>query len=503
MFGINGSIETSAYTGAAAYNIRGKTIHSAYSINCTNTNMEMSQISRDKLTRRMRHTVALLFDERSMIPADVLGATERNVALTCHGGNKQKDKWGGIPVVLFFGDDFQLPPVQIMGKGKGAFNAIDYKADKYKKISSVEIKGIEEFIRLSKEAFILQNNERIQKDQNEFKEILDRVRIGKPTEDDKDIILSLSIHKIPKKIREEYESNTDTLNLFATREMCYEYNFKKLKEHNSEENPVAFLKHKLPKHYHLDHSDHNAIPQVTCFSRGCKVSIKGKNFCPILGLYNGAIGTVMEIVYKPGESPNTGNLPLYVAVDFPSYLGHKKEFGGYIWDSNCPTLIPIPITKTVDEKSNKTITFCPLVLSFARTIHTYQGQQAGPSNDNCPNSIKRLICDVGTTRFESQNIGLFYTAISRATTIGTKEKNRTDSAIFFTHSLDRSRLDRLTTKSDNSEYDMIKKRNKWVDLLNKNKHSNKICTSEEEINEIFNWATITKIPVQDIEKIIN
>ena len=163
-----------------------------------------------------------------------------------------------------------------MGKGKGAFNAIDYKADKYKKISSVEIKGIEEFIRLSKEAFILQNNERIQKDQNEFKEILDRVRIGKPTEDDKDIILSLSIHKIPKKIREEYESNTDTLHLFATREMCYEYNFKKLKEHNSEENPVAFLKHKLPKHYHLDHSDHNAIPQVTCFSRGCKVSIKGK-----------------------------------------------------------------------------------------------------------------------------------------------------------------------------------------------------------------------------------
>ena len=29
--------------------------------------------------------------------------------------------FGGIPVILLFGDDNQLPPVCVHGKGKGAF----------------------------------------------------------------------------------------------------------------------------------------------------------------------------------------------------------------------------------------------------------------------------------------------------------------------------------------------------------------------------------------------
>lgn len=502
MFGKNETVETSAFTGAAAYNIRGSTIHSAYSINCMNSDMEMSQLSRDKLIRRMRHTVALLFDERSMISAEVLGAAERNVALTCHGGNKHKMKWGGIPIILLFGDDYQLPPVQIKGKGKGAFHAIDYTSTKYKSMLSTEVKGIQEFVRLSKDAFNLDSNERIQNDQNEFKELLNRVRIGKPTEEDKAILLSLSLHKIPRQIREQHETSSDTLNLFATREMCCDHNFKKLKEHSTEENPVAFLKHRLPKHYHEKNNDQNAIPQATCFSRGCKVSIKGRNFCPILGLYNGAIGTVEEIVYKPNETPNTGNLPLYVAVNFPGYLGHKTEFGKYVWDTKLPTVIPVPMIKTIDEKTRKSITYCPLVLSFARTIHTYQGQSAGPTKDNSTNAIMRLICDVGTARFESQNIGLLYTALSRATTIGSIEKQRTDSAIFFTHSLDKSRLDRLSTKSDNDEYEMIKRRNKWINLLTNNRNSIRNEVTNEQINSTLEWATVTRIPIEKIEDII-
>ena len=115
MFSKNETVQTTAYTGSAAYNIRGKTIHSAYAINCVKIDQEMSQTNRDKLIKGLRHTVALLFDERSMIPADVLGACERNVALTAFGGSRYKHKWGGIPIILFLGDDYQLPPVQIMG----------------------------------------------------------------------------------------------------------------------------------------------------------------------------------------------------------------------------------------------------------------------------------------------------------------------------------------------------------------------------------------------------
>jgi len=499
MFGKNDTVETIAYTGSAAYNIRGRTIHSAYSINCNNTDVELSQSARDKLIRRMRHTVALLFDERSMIPADVLGAAERNIALTCHGGQQHKQYWGGIPIVLFFGDDYQLPPIQISGKGKGAFNSVNYNAGKNIKLSSTEIKGIQEFQRLSKGAFILNHSRRIQKDQNEFKAMLDRVRIGEPSEADKELILSLCFHKQPKSAREEYEQSSETLHLFATKEMCSEHNFKKLKEFSSEENPVAFIKHKIPKYMQNNQHDSNSIPQVTCFSRGCKVSIKGRNFCPLLGLYNGAIGTVKDIVFKNGETPNTGHLPLYVAVDFPSYLGHYKNYGEYIWDKNHPTTIPIPIVSTIEDKTNKTITFCPLVLSFARTIHTFQGQQAGPTDNTVKNAVQKIICDVGTSRFESINIGLFYTALSRATTIGNAQNNRSDSAIYFSQSLDKSRLDRLTKTQDNKEYEMIKKRKAWVDLLNKQKHNEDKNTTEQTINSLFEWATTHKYTLDHIE----
>ena len=155
MFSKNDTVETSAFTGSAAYNIRGKTLHSAYAINCMNPDSELTQLNRDMLMRRLRHTVALLIDERSMLSADILGAVERNVAITCHGGNKSKHKWGVIPIVLLLGDDYQLPPVQIGGKGRGAFHAIDYTTNTAKRNMNVELKGMEEFIRLSKGTLFL------------------------------------------------------------------------------------------------------------------------------------------------------------------------------------------------------------------------------------------------------------------------------------------------------------------------------------------------------------
>ena len=140
-------------------------------------------------------------------------------------------------------------------------------------------------------------------------------------------------------------------------------------------------------------------------------------------------------------------------------------------------------------------------MSFARTIHTYQGQSAGPTNDKYDNPIKRIICDVGSPRFESQNIGLLYTALSRATTIGTKENSRINSAIFFTQSLDKQRLDRLTTKSNEKKYEMIAKRENWIKMLTKNINEKEMNIPEEAINEIFEWASNAKIPLQIIQTI--
>ena len=62
-----------------------------------------------------------------------------------------------------------------------------------------------------------------------------------------------------------------------------------------------------------------STPLLTHICVGAKVAIKGNNIAPTWGLYNGAIGTVKEIVFALGKNPNLGHLPLYVAVEFNSY----------------------------------------------------------------------------------------------------------------------------------------------------------------------------------------
>lgn len=51
---------------------------------------------------------AILVDERSLIGSTTLGWMDFH----CRCGTGLADQsWGGIPVVVFFGDDVQLPPV--------------------------------------------------------------------------------------------------------------------------------------------------------------------------------------------------------------------------------------------------------------------------------------------------------------------------------------------------------------------------------------------------------
>jgi hypothetical protein len=71
-------------------------------------------------------------------------------------------------------------------------------------------------------------------------------------------------------------------------------------------------------------------------------------------------------------------------------------------------------------------TFCPLKLSFAKTIDTFQGQNAGPVDEGNPppNPVKTVICDPGFREFEAQKPGLFYSIISRGTMMGILENGK-------------------------------------------------------------------------------
>ena len=98
---------------------------------------------------------------------------------------------------------------------------------------------------------------------------------------------------------------------------------------------------------------------------GAKVDIQGQNIQPNWGLYNGCIGTVKEIIFGVGKNPNHGHLPLYVAVEFPSYNPPKTV---PLFDKLNPQIVPIPMITKLCKHGCCHICFCPLILEAEAPI---------------------------------------------------------------------------------------------------------------------------------------
>ena len=135
--------------------------------------------------------------------------------------------------------------------------------------------------------------------------------------------------------------------------------------------------------------------------------------------------------------------------------------------------------------------FLPLKLAYGKTVHTFQGQSAGPTEKGkSPNQIQKIVVDPGTKQFEALNIGLFYSLYSRATTTGTSGAKRMDSAIYFKgNNMSKYRVLDLTKKTDGTSYLNVIKRDRWVRRLNRYQTRVKMDKSEMEEIKLFTMAT--------------
>lgn len=137
--------------------------------------------------------------------------------------------------------------------------------------------------------------------------------------------------------------------------------------------------------------------------------------------------------------------------------------------------VPIPVTMYRCERGCCTRTFIPLEVSYARTIHKFQGLTAGPVDPGkIENMYQCIICDPDEKRFEgTSSIGLLYTAISRATTLG--DEDGLNSAIYFDGKHFKEERIRRLTKYKNSDKDFLaaQKRQRWVDFLNRREEKSK------------------------------
>ena len=103
-------------TGSAAFNAGGEICHRIFSIQGKLNCSELSAQALKTLLAKLEGTVALIVDERSMVSALLLGTIEAYCRQTAFKGTYNDLSWGGLPMVILVGDDYQLPPID-----EGAF----------------------------------------------------------------------------------------------------------------------------------------------------------------------------------------------------------------------------------------------------------------------------------------------------------------------------------------------------------------------------------------------
>lgn len=332
MFDCNDVIRVAAPTGTSAFNVGGETLHHFTGMGTSEMQYKANSMTPDhriRLIKKCKTLLALVIDERSMVSTKVLGTTSRMLAETMfEGGPLSHLSFGGLPIVVLFGDDFQLPSQEesaldaLFSKGGGKMNVI----------------GRGELLSCANFVMELCGNKRLQDDREDDKKLLGKVRTNSKLEDkDVDRLLNLHLSRMEEQhgVDEVTRIEQKSIHLFYRNEPKTRKNIESIRNVAEEkENPVAIVR---PICYSAPTGKGNSShfgnskkpPEASIICRGAKVALEGRNFNPLWGLHNGACGVVEEIVFAEDSNPNQGNLPMYVVVNFPLYCGP-------VWDVNNP-----------------------------------------------------------------------------------------------------------------------------------------------------------------------
>ena len=350
-----------AMTGSAAILIGGTTLHSFLGIGLGNkTPEELAEHVKNKrkfIYNRLRRLELLVIDEISMMDANLFEIISIFLGII---RDKIGIPFGGVPIVIS-GDMFQLPPV----KGKFFFKSLLW--DTY------DIKMIE-----------LQESQR-HKDDIEFMNILNELRMGRPT---KEIIKRLKATKnntfpdgiIPTML---YSKNVDVdeLNQKKYNELvdkgarCFEYK--------------ATFSSEASKFW----AQSCKIPDLCKICVGAQVVLTW-NIDLEMGLCNGARGIVKEV----GIS------------------------GAIVKFKSCEVLISHNRVEDQDNK-NMWMSFMPLRLAYALTINKSQGMTL---------DCAIVILDKNTNNNEFL-YGRAYTALSRVRNLKSIQIINVTEAVFVAH----------------------------------------------------------------------
>ena len=331
MFNLNNVVQVAAPTGTAAYNVGGKTLHNLMRMGVDKFDYKPNSLkdaARGRLVKDFNYLLALIIDERSLVNSKDLGTVEAMMSETIYrGGLLDRLSFGGLPVLILVGDDYQLP-----SSSGGATDVLETTP-----ATKIAMNGRKIFRDCAEHVIELLSSKRINTKKLKDKELIQKVRTREElTEAEIRKLLSLHTTAIElehgKEIMEEIKSRA--MFLFFKNEPRIKHNWEQLNKVHSQDRPIGIFRCKatgnvggkaVNKHFN------DEPPTAAIFCEESQVALQGKNFRPEWGLHNSACGRVDEIVMAKDANPNFGHVPEYVVVDFPAYCGP-------VWDKDNPTV---------------------------------------------------------------------------------------------------------------------------------------------------------------------
>ncbi|XP_055056177.2 uncharacterized protein [Misgurnus anguillicaudatus] len=365
----------SAFTGTAAFNISGKTLHSILKLP-RNLKPPYQGLGNalDELRAELCSVEILIIDEVSMISKDLFAYV--NWRLQQIRGSKKA--FGGISV-LAVGDFFQLPP---LGKAKPLCVYEDDVLDFWK--DSFQIITLTEIMR--------------QKEDLAFAELLNRLRVRQKTDvlREEDRVLLLQAVKNPE------DCPHDALHIFATNKEVHMHNTKTIQAIHTDiitidaedyrKDPRTGVMKRQKKPVTGKKDDLLDSIQVAV---GARIMVT-RNLDVEDGIVNGCFGQIVNIVTKTRDGIATVHM-LGLQLDNPNAgLKHRRRVEGE--DDNS-----VYIERSEESLRKGTVRRqFPIKLAYACTAHKVQGM----TMQSAVVSLKKI--------FEP---GMAYVALSRTTSL--------------------------------------------------------------------------------------
>ncbi|XP_073724526.1 uncharacterized protein [Misgurnus anguillicaudatus] len=365
----------SAFTGTAAFNISGKTLHSILKLP-RNLKPPYQGLGNalDELRAELCSVEILIIDEVSMISKDLFAYV--NWRLQQIRGSKKA--FGGISV-LAVGDFYQLPP---LGKAKPLCvyedDVLDFWKDSFQMITLTEIMR--------------------QKEDLAFAELLNRLRVRQKTdalrEEDRVLLLQA--------VKNTEDCPHDALHIFATNKEVHMHNTKTIQAIHTDiitidaedyrKDPRTGVMKRQKKPVTGKKDDLLDSIQVAV---GARIMVT-RNLDVEDGIVNGCFGQIVNIVTKTRDGMPTVHM-LGLQLDNPNAgLKHRRRVQGE--DDNA-----VYIERSEESLRKGTVRRqFPIKLAYACTAHKVQGM----TMQSAVVSLKKI--------FEP---GMAYVALSRTTSL--------------------------------------------------------------------------------------